>query len=210
MTTRTSRNSRRQRNARRTQQNRHPSDPQGTPHDRAIGRLAMELKAREGLIGLFHAGISWRALGCLVDLSKPVVVEHEKSIKIGHSRFVPDLVVRCPRTGRILLVIEVWHTHAVSGRKKAAFQAAGFRWIEVRSWHVIARYRQRPLPVLDWGGPGLPNGPEQFDLFDLVPPSRNHGPSIGILANPGESTSYRFSLDASVNRHFSPLNVDGV
>jgi hypothetical protein len=100
-------------------------DLQGTPHDRAIRRLAMELKAREGLMGLFHAGISWRALGCLVDLSTPVLVEHEKSIKIGHSRFVPDLVVRCPRTGRILLVIEVWHTHAVSGRKKAAFQAAG-------------------------------------------------------------------------------------
>ncbi|CAN7758166.1 hypothetical protein LJR130_006962 [Variovorax sp. LjRoot130] len=170
MATQTFRNSRRRRNARRTHQNPRPQDPQGTPHDQAIRRLTLELRAREGLMGLFHAGVTWRALACLVDLSRPVVVEHEKSIKIGSSRFVPDLVVRCPQTDRILLVIEVWHTHAVSGRKKAAFQAAGFPWIEVRSWHVISRYRRRPLPVLDWGGAGLPIGPEQFGLFDLIAP----------------------------------------
>lgn len=149
----------------------------------------MELKAREGLMGLFHAGVTWRALGCLVDPSNPVLVEHEKSIKIGSSRFAPDLVVRCPRTDRILLVIEVWHTHAVTARKKAAFQAAGFPWIEVRSWHVISRYRKRPLPVIDWGGPGLPAGPEQFGLFDVVPPPAiDRRPGIGMHATATTST----------------------
>lgn len=166
MTTQTYRNARRRRIARRTQSHQRPRDPLGTPHDRAIQRLSMELKAREGLMGLFHAGVTWRALVCLVDMRKPIVVQTEKSIKINGSRFIPDLVVLCERTRRILLVIEVWHTHAVSGRKKAAFQAAGFSWIEVKSWHVISRYRQRPLPVLDWGGDELPEGPKQFGLFD--------------------------------------------
>jgi hypothetical protein len=136
----------------------------------------MELKAREGLMGLFHAGVTWRAFSRLVSLAAPVAVETEKSLKIGNSRFVPDLIVRCARTHRILLVVEVWHTHTVSAKKKMAFQAAGFPWIEVRSWHVISRTRRQPLPVLDWAGPSLPQPPEQHSLFapeeDLTPCGR--------------------------------------
>lgn len=165
MASRVFRHSRQRHRARRTQQNRRPRDPQGTPHERAIRRLAMELKAREGLMGLFHAGVTWRAFVCLVSLSAAVAVETEKSLKIGRSRFVPDLVVRCVRTRRILLVVEVWHTHTVSAKKKAAFHAAGFPWVEVRSWHVISRTHRQPLPVLDWAGPGLPQPPEQHSLF---------------------------------------------
>lgn len=125
----------------------------------------MELKAREGLMGLFHAGVTWRAFAWLVSLSAAVAVETEKSLKIGNSRFVPDLIVRCMRTHRILLVVEVWHTHTVSAKKKAAFHTAGFPWVEVRSWQVISRTRRQPLPVLDWAGPGLPQPPEQRSLF---------------------------------------------
>lgn len=153
--------------AKRTQRVRRQSARQGTPHARAVRRLAMELKAREGLMGLFHAGVTWRAFSCLVNLVTVVAVETEKPLKIGNSRFVPDLIVKCARTHRILLVIEVWHTHAVSAKKKAAFQAAGFPWIEVRSWHVISRTRRQALPILDWAGPGLPQPPEQRLLFDL-------------------------------------------
>ncbi len=116
-------------------------------------------------MGLFHAGVTWRAFACLVSLTAAIAVETERSLRIGSSRFVPDLVVRCVRTHRILLVIEVWHTHTVNAKKKAAFQAAGFPWIEVRSWHVISRIRRQPLPVLDWAGPGLPQPPEQHSLF---------------------------------------------
>lgn len=80
----------------------------------------MELKACEGLMGLFHAGVTWRAFVCPVSFATAVAVETGKPLKIGTSRFVPDLIVRCTRTCRILLVVEVWHTHAVSARKKAA------------------------------------------------------------------------------------------
>ncbi|MGJ7503676.1 hypothetical protein ACSFBF_25190 [Variovorax sp. ZT5P49] len=126
----------------------------------------MELKAREGLMGLFHAGVTWRAFACLVSLTASITVETEKSLKIGRSRFVPDLIVRCVRTHRILLVVEVWHTHTVSAKKKAAYQAAGFPWVEVRSWHVISRVRRQPLPVLDWAGSSLPRPPQQHSLFN--------------------------------------------
>lgn len=166
MATQRFRHSRRRHNARRTQ---HPSrrgDPEGTPHQRAIRRLAMEIGAREQLMGLFHGGVSWRALACLVDPRKAVSLQAEKAIRIGGKRFVPDLVVRCGRTDSILLVVEVWHTHSVTERKKDAFASANLPWIEVRSWHVISRFRKRPLPVLDWGGPGLPEPPGQGRLFD--------------------------------------------
>lgn len=165
MASRLFRHSRQWHQARRTQQNRRPRDPKGTPHERAIRRLAMELKAREGLMGLFHAGVTWQAFASLVNLGAAVAVETEKPLKIGSSRFVPDLIVRCVRTHRILLVVEVWHTHTVSAKKKAAFCAAELPWVEVRSWHVISRTRRQPLPVLDWGGPGLPQPPEQHSLF---------------------------------------------
>lgn len=165
MASRALRHSRTWHRARHTQRVHRQSDPQGTPHERAIRRLAMELKAREGLMGLFHAGVTWRAFARLVSLATAVAVETEKSLRIGNSRFVPDLIVRCARTHRILLVVEVWHTHTISAKKKVAFRAAGFPWIEVRSWHVISRTRRQPLPVLDWAGPSLPQPPEQHSLF---------------------------------------------
>lgn len=165
----TSRHSRRWHFARRTQASRRMPDPLGTPHQRAIRRLALEVAAREGLWGWFHAGVTWRSRGSLVDPKISVVVHTEQALKLGRRRYVPDLVVRCAKSDQILLVVEVWHTHAVSARKKAAFNSAGFPWIEVRSWHVISRFRKRPLPVLDWGGPGLPAGPEQYALFAAEP-----------------------------------------
>jgi len=190
MATRIFRHSRQRHRARRTQQNRPPRDPRGTPHERAIQRLAMELKAREGLMGLFHAGVTWRAFTCLVSLSAAVAVETEKSLTIGRSRFVPDLVVRCRHTQRILLAVEVWHTHPVSAKKKAAFHAAGFPWVEVRSWHVISRTRRQPLPVLDWGGPGLPQPPDQRSLFNSEGErtlSDGHASGVGELAEASNS-----------------------
>lgn len=89
-------------------------------------------------------------MGSLVDPKTAVLVQCEKPLRLNSRRYVPDLVVRCAKSDRIMLVVEVWHTHAVTARKKAAFTAAGFPWIEVRSWHVISRFRKRPLPVLDW------------------------------------------------------------
>ena len=75
--------------------------------------------------------------------------------------YVPDLTIWCPRTQRILLLIEVWDFHPVSRWKAQAYGAAGLPWIEVRASHVLARHRKSPLPVLDWGGPGLPESPHQ-------------------------------------------------
>lgn len=118
----------------------------------------LEIKAREGLTGWLHDLVELLASG------EPSSIEVEKAIPIGRRRFVPDLTVRCPRTGRIRLVIEVWHSHAVSARKKAAFAAAGINWIEVRSWQALGRFRKCPLPVLDWGGPELPPAPEQTTI----------------------------------------------
>lgn len=157
------------RSARRTQRVRRPPDLQGTPHQRAIRRLARELKARDGLIGMFHAGVAWRAFTRLVNSNTALRVVTEKMMPIGGNRYVPDLVVYCQRTGRLLLVVEVWHTHAVSGRKKAAFHAANIPWVEIRSWHVLWRSREQALPVIDWGGPGLPDAPDQLTLFERVP-----------------------------------------
>ncbi len=169
MPSNTPNHSRRHRFARRTQARRQKADPLGTPHQRAIRRLALEIQAREGLWGWFHAGVTWRAMGSLVNPKTAVLVQCEKALRLGPHRYIPDLVVRCSKSDRILLVVEVWHTHAVTTRKKTAFTAAGFPWIEVRSWHVISRFRKRPLPVLDWGGLGFPAGPEQFGLFDAEP-----------------------------------------
>jgi len=160
----------------------------------------MELRAREGLMGLFHAGVTWRAFACLVSLATAVAVETEKSLRIGNNRFVPDLIVRCARTHRILLVVEVWHTHTVSAKKKMAFRTAGIPWIEARSWHVISRTRRQPLPILDWAGPGLPQPPEQHSLFELEdgqrrssgPPAHSRAP-VELPENPARQSRRRAS-----------------
>lgn len=131
-------------------------------------------------MALFHGGVTWRAFQLLVSPTSGVEVQTEKSMQVGSKRFVPDLIVRCRRTGRVLLVVEVWHSHAVTPRKKAAFNQAGLPWIEVLSWHVLARRRRFCLPVLDWGGALLPPAPEQFGLFEpnievcITRPQRGH------------------------------------
>lgn len=137
-----------------------------SPHQRAIYRLSLELKAREGLFGWFHAGVTWRALQPLVPAGASTWIEQEKGLRFGNKRYVPDLVVRRSRGGPIVLLIEVRHTHAVKGRKRTAFNQAGIPWIEVRSWHVLSRRRKQPLPVLDWGGGTLPQPPHQGALFE--------------------------------------------
>lgn len=99
-----------------------------------------------------------------------MIVEIERPVVAGGRRYVPDLKVSCCQTGRPLLLIEVWHTHAVSPRKRRAYNAYGLPWVEVRSWHVLHRYRKRPLPILDWGGAGMPDAPFQGTLFGQAEP----------------------------------------
>ena len=99
-----------------------------------------------------------------------VIVEIECPMVASGRRYVPDLKVSCARTGRPLLLIEVWLTHAVSPKKRRAYNAHGLPWVEVKSWHVLQRYRKRPLPVLDWGGAGMPDAPCQGALFEPAEP----------------------------------------
>lgn len=141
--------------------------PKASLHKQAIERLVLEIKAREGLVGWLHDGIALCDLVKLLACGEPSSIEIEKAIPIGRRRYVPDLTVRCSRTGRIQLVIEVWHSHAVSARKKAAFAAAGINWVEVRSYQTMSRFRKCPLPVLDWGGPELPQAPEQTTIENM-------------------------------------------
>lgn len=77
---------------------------------------------------------------------------------------MPDLTIHCPRTWRILLLIEVWDSHAVTLTKARALGMARIPWIEVKAPHVLARRRSCPLSVLDWGGPGLPTSPHQDQI----------------------------------------------
>jgi hypothetical protein len=112
------RNSRRRQRARRTRPRRDRVRFAISPHQNAIRRLTMEIGAHEQLMGLFHGGVSWRALACLLDPGRPVTIETEKALLLEGRRFVPDLIVRCAKTYKILLVVEVWHTHPVSKRKK--------------------------------------------------------------------------------------------
>ena len=121
-------------------------------HKPAIDRLALELDAREGLTCRFHGGVSWRSTQSLLSKGVLVTVERERGLRIGSHRYVPDLTLRCPRTRKILLLIEVWDSHAVSAKKAQDLCTAGIPWIEVKALHVLARRRIRPLPVLDWGG----------------------------------------------------------
>lgn len=139
-----------------------------SPHALAIRRLSLELQAEEGLICNFHGGVTWRSVQPLLPRGTPVVVDREKPIRIAGRRYIPDITVRSASSGGSLLLIEVWHTHAVNDRKRRAFAEGGFRWIEVKSWHVLGRYRSRPLPVVDWGGAGLPDAPRQGQLFALA------------------------------------------
>lgn len=147
-----------------------------SPHALAIRRLSLELQAEDGLLCNFHGGVTWRSVQPLLPRGTPVVVDREKPIRIAGRRYIPDLTVRSASSGRLLLLIEVWHTHAVNDRKRRAFSKGGLCWIEVQSWHVLGRYRSRPLPVVDWGGAGLPDAPTQGQLFATASDSALDGP----------------------------------
>jgi hypothetical protein len=159
--------------------------PQESPHRLAINRLRTELRAEEGLFCCFHGGVDWRCAQNLLPRGSKVVVEIERPVSAGGRRYVPDIKVSCARTHQPLLLIEVWHTHAVNPRKRRAYNALGLPWIEVKSWHVLHRYRKRPLPILDWGGVGMPDVPLQEVLFDEecaavpCPTERKSWPSQG-------------------------------
>ena len=140
--------------------------PSVSPHGLAINRLRIELQAEEGLFCCFHGGVEWRCARNLLPRGSKVVVEIECPVSAGGRRYVPDLKVSCAWTRRPLLLIEVWHSHAVNPTKRRAYNALGLPWIEVRSWHVLHRYRKRPLPILDWGGLAMPDAPMQGALFD--------------------------------------------
>jgi hypothetical protein len=160
-------NARRRNQARRPRQRLQPSGRKtSTPHRRAIRRLSIELAAEEGLFCVFHGGVDWRCAQHLLPRGAKVAISAETPIVAGGRRYVPDLKVTCPRTHRLLLLIEVWHSHSVSPSKRIAYNLLGVPWVEVLSWHVLHRHRERPLPVLDWGGAGLPEGPCQQSLFD--------------------------------------------
>ena len=163
-------NTRRRNQARRSQRRARPTVSRESPHTAAIRRLRIELQAEEGLFCYFHGGVDWRCAQNLLPRGAKVIVEIERPVVAGGRRYVPDLKVSCARTGRPLLLIEVWHSHPVNPNKRNAYNAHGLPWVEVKSWHVLHRYRQRPLPVLDWGGAGMPDAPYQWALFEPAEP----------------------------------------
>mgnify|MGYP000210959760 CR=1 FL=1 len=50
----------------------------------------------------------------LIERGSRVIVEAERELRVAGRRLIPDLTLRCPKSGEIRLLIEVWHTHAVS------------------------------------------------------------------------------------------------
>ena len=119
-------------------------------HQRAIDRLALTLRARDGLNCLFHSDVSGAKSKYLLSRGILCHVEIERSLKIGFCRIVPDITV-FDGGGNLLFVIEVWHSHAVSAQKRLRFALANIPWLEVRALSVMRRFRNQLLPVLDWG-----------------------------------------------------------
>ncbi|MDP3520634.1 MAG: hypothetical protein Q8S02_08425 [Hydrogenophaga sp.] len=156
-------------------------------HRRAINRIKMELMAGEGLMARFHGPVEWRCVKYLVMPRQSVKVQVETAVRLDGRRYVPDLLVRCPLTDQILVAIEVWETHAVSTHKRVAYQAAGIPWIEVRAYKAYARFRRRPLSVLDWGGIADVESPCQYALFAAEPQA--HPAKVMH-----DRTSHRFSV----------------
>lgn len=122
-------------------------------------------------MGRFHGGVTWRGVLPLLDpgLEGGVLVRAEAPLRASGRRYIPDLVVHCATSGRLLLAIEVWHTHAVGAEKRRAYQDERIPWIEVRAWSVLCWRRSQALPILDWGGIELLESPRQADLFELRP-----------------------------------------
>lgn len=135
-------------------------------HQRAIERLRLELLSGEGLMAWFQGAFQWQGAKYLVAPGQVVKVEVEATLRLDGRRYIPDLVVRCPASDRLLFAVEVWETHAVSPRKRAAYGTAGVPWIEVRAYKVYARHRRFPLAVVDWGGMADVESPCQLDLFE--------------------------------------------
>jgi hypothetical protein len=126
----------------------------------------------------------------------PVDVDKERTIRADGRRYVPDLTIRCKKTSQVLLLIEVWSTHAVSETKRRAFERERLPWIEVRASQVLARFRDRPLPVLDWGGLP-PTPPTQYTLFDTVAknqPTPAKAPLEVFFADWSQQLSERFAV----------------
>lgn len=167
----------------------------GSLHERAIDRLSLELRTSEGMLCLFHSGVGWQALMEVIKKGMPVQLEKGRSVRAGSRRYVPDLIVRCPKTGALILLIEVWHTHAVSQRKRLDFTNAGLPWIEVRASHVLSRFRSKPLPVLDWGGLE-PTPPIQRTIFEEIAPVKGNPNDAmqSFLTNWAEQLGSRFAL----------------
>jgi len=161
------------RNARRRRVQRKRGKPSNfvSIHRLAIDRLWKELRAGVDLVGRFHGGVAWRGMMPLLKGRDPATlsIRAEVPLKASGRRYIPDLVVHCGATGRLLLAIEVWHTHAVSAMKRQAYQAARIPWIEVRAWAVICWRRGQALPVLDWGGIDSLDAPTQVGLFESEP-----------------------------------------
>lgn len=101
---------------------------------------------------------------------KDAVIKLEKGLLLNGRKWFPDLAVYCESTGALLLAIEVWHTHAVSGRKHASYLAAGIPWIEVKAWNVLERIGKKTVSVLDWGAIAGVRSPFQGQLFEEAAP----------------------------------------
>lgn len=140
------------------------------PHGEAIARLHRDLESDPGMRGCFHSGVAVRATSRLLPEDRRFSIERERPIRLLDRKTIPDLIVRCTLTHEILLVIEVWHTHAVKDAKRSRFASADVRWIEVSCWHVIGRRRDEPLAVLDWGGFDEVAEPHQAALVPLASP----------------------------------------
>lgn len=135
-------------------------------HCRAIELLREEFQAGRNVLGWFHGGVTWRGAVPLVKKGAHVTVRAEAPLKAAGRRYIPDLLVSCGKSGRVLLVVEVWHTHAVSSIKRRAYQSEGIPWVEVRAWAVVCRRPGQRLPILDWGGIETIESPLQLGLFE--------------------------------------------
>jgi hypothetical protein len=139
-------------------------------HAKAIELLYDQIRKGTGLLCLFHGGAQWVGLKSLLVGNNGAEIRLESSLRLSDRRWIPDLTVRCQDTGALLLVIEVWHTHAVSATKRRSYLDAKIPWIEVKAWNVIYRVGKKALSILDWGGIAEIDSPCQRELFQVEVP----------------------------------------